>query len=86
MLAACRVHKNIKLAGKVAGKIFRVDPENMGAYILLSNIYSAARRWKDVENLRISMRNKGMRKKPVCSWVEVNNKVQAFVAGDKSHP
>jgi pentatricopeptide repeat protein len=86
LLAACRVHKNVELAEKVAEKIFRVDPENMGAYILLSNIYSAARRWKDVAHLRLSMRKKGMKKKPACSWIEVNNKVHAFVAGDKSHP
>ncbi|KAL0015296.1 hypothetical protein SO802_002365 [Lithocarpus litseifolius] len=86
LLAACRVHKTVELAEKVAGKIFRVDPENMGAYILLSNIYSAARRWKDVANLRISMRKKGMKKKPACSWIEVSNKVHAFVAGDESHP
>ena len=86
LLAACRVHKNVELAEKVAEKIFRVDPENMGAYILLSNIYSAARRWKDVAHLRLSMRKKGMKKKPACSWIEVDNKVHAFVAGDKSHP
>jgi pentatricopeptide repeat protein len=86
LLAACRVRKNVELAEKVADKIFRVDPENIGAYILLSNIYSAARRWKDAANLRISMRNKGMKKKPACSWIEVKNKAHAFVAGDKSHP
>ncbi|KAK9283787.1 hypothetical protein L1049_012039 [Liquidambar formosana] len=86
LLAACRVHKNIELAEKVAEKIFRIDPENIGAHILLSNVYSAARRWKDASKLRISMRAKGMRKKPACSWIEVKNKVHAFVAGDKSHP
>jgi pentatricopeptide repeat protein len=86
LLAACRVHKNVELAEKVADKIFRVDPENIGAYILLSNIYSAARRWKDAANLRISLKKKGMKKKPACSWIEVKNKTHAFVAGDKSHP
>ncbi|KAG2727880.1 hypothetical protein I3760_01G180100 [Carya illinoinensis] len=86
LLSACRVQKNVELAEKVAEKIFRVDPENMGAYILLSNIYSAARRWKDVEKLRIFIRNKGMKKKPACSWIEVKTKVHAFVSGDQSHP
>lgn len=85
LLAACRVHKNVELAEKVAEKIFLVDPENMGAYVLLSNIYSAARRWKEAAKLRISMRDKGMKKIPACSWIEVKNKVHAFVAGDNSH-
>ncbi|KAL5542283.1 hypothetical protein UlMin_009993 [Ulmus minor] len=86
LLAACRVHKNIEMAEKVSKKIFMVDPENIGAYILMSNIYAAERRWKDVSKLRITMRNKGMKKKPACSWIEVKNNVHVFVAGDKSHP
>ncbi|CAL5347445.1 unnamed protein product [Camellia sinensis] len=86
LLAACRVHKNIELAEKVAEKIFTADPDNMGAYVVLSNTYSAAGRWKDAAKLRTTMRDKGMRKKPACSWIEVKNKVHAFVAGDESHP
>ncbi|XP_024026813.1 putative pentatricopeptide repeat-containing protein At3g23330 isoform X2 [Morus notabilis] len=86
ILAGCRVHKNVELAAKVAEKIFTVDPGNMGAYVILSNIYAAARRWKDVARLRVSMKKRGMRKKPACSWIEVGNKVHAFVAGDESHP
>ncbi|XP_052188334.1 putative pentatricopeptide repeat-containing protein At3g23330 [Diospyros lotus] len=86
LLAACRIHKKINLAEKVAEKIFAVEPDNMGAYVLLSNTYSAAGRWKDAAKLRIFMRDKGMKKKPACSWIEVKNKVHAFVAGDKSHP
>ncbi|KAJ7942859.1 Pentatricopeptide repeat-containing protein [Quillaja saponaria] len=86
LLAACRVHKNVDLAEKVAGKLFAIDPQNMGAYILLSNIYSAARRWKDAAKLRTFMREKGMKKKPACSWIEVGNTVHTFMAGDKAHP
>ncbi|PRQ30964.1 putative tetratricopeptide-like helical domain-containing protein [Rosa chinensis] len=44
LLAACGVHKNVELAEKVAEKIFVVDPENSGSYVLLSNIYSAAKK------------------------------------------
>ncbi|PON94783.1 DYW domain containing protein [Trema orientale] len=86
LLAGCRVHKNIELAEKVSQKIFMADPEHMAPYVLLSNIYAGAGRWKEVAKLRISMRDRGMRKKPACSWIEVKNKVHAFVAGDKSHP
>ncbi|KAF8401916.1 hypothetical protein HHK36_012867 [Tetracentron sinense] len=86
LLAACRVHKNIELAEKVAKKIFKLDPENMGSYILLSNIYSAAGRWNEAAKLRVAMKGRGMRKKPACSWIEVKNKVHAFMAGDNSHP
>jgi pentatricopeptide repeat protein len=85
LLSACRVHKNVDLAEKVAEKIFEVDPENTGAYILLSNTYAAGQRWKDVAKLQYLMRNKGIKKSPAFSWIEVKNKAPAFVSGDKSH-
>ncbi|XP_019181336.1 PREDICTED: putative pentatricopeptide repeat-containing protein At3g23330 [Ipomoea nil] len=86
LLSACRVHKNVELAEKVANEITKVDPENLGPYVLLSNMYSVTGRWKDALKLRKNMKKKGMRKTPACSWVEVKNKVHAFVSGDKSHP
>ncbi|KAL3507620.1 hypothetical protein ACH5RR_033002 [Cinchona calisaya] len=86
LLSACRVHKNIEMAEKVAKEIFIIDPEYTGAYALLSNMYGVAGRWKEAQKLRITMKRKGMTKKPACSWIEVKNKVHAFVAGDKSHP
>ncbi|BAT72707.1 hypothetical protein LR48_Vigan325s004500 [Vigna angularis] len=86
LLAACRAHKNIELAEKVVDKILLVDPENMGAYVMMSNIYSAAQRWRDAAKLRVHVRKKGLKKTPGCSWIEVGNKVHTFLAGDESHP
>lgn len=86
LLAACRAHKSVELAEKVVDKLLLIDPENMGAYVLMSNIYSAARRWKDAARLRIHMRKKGLKKIPACSWIEVGKEVHTFMAGDKSHP
>lgn len=86
LLSACRVHKNVELAEKVANEITKVDLENLGPYVLLSNMYSVTGRWKDALKLRKNMKRKGMKKTPACSWVEVKNKVHAFVSGDKSHP
>ncbi|KDP40347.1 hypothetical protein JCGZ_02345 [Jatropha curcas] len=86
LLAACRVHKNVDMAEKVAEKIFEDDPENVGAYVLLSNTYAAARRWEEVSKLRVLMRDKGLKKNTACSWIEVKNRMHAFVSGDKSHP
>ncbi|XP_016432389.2 putative pentatricopeptide repeat-containing protein At3g23330 [Nicotiana tabacum] len=86
LLSACRVHKNVDLAEKVAKEMTTTDPGNMGPYLLLSNMYSAAGRWKDASKLRTNMKKKGMRKPPACSWIEVRNKVHGFVSGDTSHP
>ena len=32
------------------------------------------------------MRDRGLRKKPGCSWIEVNKRIHVFVAEDISHP
>ncbi|KAK9748095.1 hypothetical protein RND81_02G035700 [Saponaria officinalis] len=86
LLAACRKHKNVEMAEKVAAEVFKLEPENMGAYVLMSNIYSASKRWKEAAQVRTSMRKKGIIKKPACTWIEVKNKLHTFTAGDKSHP
>ncbi|XP_009413734.2 putative pentatricopeptide repeat-containing protein At3g23330 [Musa acuminata AAA Group] len=86
LLGACRVHKNAKLAEKVAAKIFDIEPKNMGSHVLMSNIYSAAGRWNEAAKLRMTMKDKGMKKQPACSWIEIKNELHAFVAHDTSHP
>ncbi|GAB4845290.1 hypothetical protein Ancab_038699 [Ancistrocladus abbreviatus] len=86
MLGASRIHGNTKLGEKAAEILFEREPDNSGMYILLSNLYAAAGRWDDVHMMRLKMRDKGVKKVPGYSWVEVQNKIHAFSAGDSSHP
>eukprot|EP01018_Ginkgo_biloba_P013169 Gb_21054 [translate_table: standard] len=86
LLGACKIHNNIELGEYVAELLFELDPKNAAPYVLLSNIYAAAGRWEDSENVRRMMKDKKVKKKPGCSWIEVNKQVHAFVVGDRSHP
>eukprot|EP01018_Ginkgo_biloba_P036700 Gb_40432 [translate_table: standard] len=86
LLAACRIHCNIELGEHIAEHLFYLEPENAGCYVLLSNIYAAAGRWDDVAKVRTMMKGRGLKKKPGCSFIEVNNRVHAFFVGDRSHP
>eukprot|EP01018_Ginkgo_biloba_P001174 Gb_31190 [translate_table: standard] len=86
LLGAFRVNDNIELAEYVAEHLLELDPKNATPYVLLSNIYAAAGRWNDIENVRTMMINRGVKKKPGCSWIEVNQQVYSFVVGDRSHP
>eukprot|EP01018_Ginkgo_biloba_P008463 Gb_26310 [translate_table: standard] len=86
LLGACRIHNNIELAEHVAERLFESDDKKAAHYVLLSNIYAEAGRWDDVENLRNMMKHRSVKKIPGCSWIEVNNKVYAFLIGDRSHP
>lgn len=85
LLAACRRHRNLEIAEIAAGKLFILEPENSGNYVLLSNTYAGVGMWKEVDNLRALLKCQGMKKNPGCSWIEVNGKVHLFLGGDTSH-
>lgn len=86
LLGACRVYNNMDIGLEAADKLFELAPKQSGYYILLSNIYAKAGRWKDVTTVRSIMKGKGIKKMPGVSNVELNNMVHTFLAGDTSHP
>lgn len=86
LLSACATHVNVELGIRAAECLLELEPGEDAAYILLANIYSAAGRWDDRANLRKLMREKGLKKEPGCSWIDVKNKVHAFFAEETSHP
>jgi len=86
LLGACRVHKNVQLAEKAAKEILELEPENGAVYVLLCNIYAACKKWENLHNVRKMMMERGIKKIPGCSLMEMNGIVYEFVAGDKSHP
>ncbi|KAL6894542.1 hypothetical protein ACP4OV_008640 [Aristida adscensionis] len=86
LLGACRIHKNIDLGKQVSKMIQKLGPEGTGNFVLLSNIFSAAGRFDEAEEVRIIQKVKGFKKSPGCSWIEINGSLHAFVGGDQSHP
>ncbi|XP_027339482.1 pentatricopeptide repeat-containing protein At1g14470 [Abrus precatorius] len=70
LLNATRIHKRVELGELAADKLFKVEPHNSGNYVLLSNIYALAGRWKDVDKVRDKMREQGVNKTTARSWVE----------------
>ncbi|PKA53994.1 Putative pentatricopeptide repeat-containing protein [Apostasia shenzhenica] len=86
LLGACRVHSNMSVGLISADHLFRLVPKQSGYYVLLSNIYARAGRWKDVSVVRSLMASKGIKKSPGCSIVEIGGKVYNFYIGDRSHP
>ncbi|KAK9159944.1 hypothetical protein Syun_006285 [Stephania yunnanensis] len=73
LLGGCVIHEDVELGELAAKKLFKLEPNNTGNYILLSKIYAAAGRWEDVENVRTTMSEMGLRKTPGCSSIEVKN-------------
>ncbi|KAF3601684.1 hypothetical protein F2Q69_00033456 [Brassica cretica] len=86
LLCGCRIHHDVKLAERVAERVFELEPENTGYYVLMANIYAEAEKWEEVKRLRKRIGQRGLRKNPGCSWIEIKGRVNIFVAGDSSHP
>lgn len=86
LLAACRKNRNLPLAELAARKLFSIEPENTGNFVLLSNMYAEAGMWKEVDSLRNIVKSLGMKKSPGCSWIEIDGIAHLFLGGDTSHP
>lgn len=86
LLGACRICGDIELATQVAKRLLEIEPEEHCTYVLLSDIYGNLRRWDEVGFVKRLMRDRGVKKVPGWSWVELKNEVHSFNAEDHSHP
>ncbi|KAH9313012.1 hypothetical protein KI387_028047 [Taxus chinensis] len=86
LLAACRTHANSDIGQRAAEKVFELGEQPPSTYVILSNIYAEAGRWNDVAKVRTMMKDRGVKKAPGLSWIEIKNQVHSFVIGDRSHP
>ncbi|XP_059633359.1 pentatricopeptide repeat-containing protein At1g08070, chloroplastic-like isoform X2 [Cornus florida] len=86
LLGGCRIYANAEVGERVGKRLINLQPQHSGRYILLSNIYAAAKRWDDARKVRNLMKTKGVAKVPGVSVIELKGIVYRFVAGDWSHP
>lgn len=85
-LSACCIHHNVQLAEIAAQNAFLLNPKGIGAFVSLSNLYAAEKRWSDVDRVRTAARMHGLKKPPGCSLIELDMEIHRFLVGDKSHP
>lgn len=76
------MHGNIEIAERAAEKLFESQPDDISSCILLSNIYADLKRWNDVAKLRTMLVDRGVKKEPGCSWIEINGKLHVFLSQD----
>ncbi|KAL5736918.1 hypothetical protein ACOSP7_031372 [Xanthoceras sorbifolium] len=85
LLGSCRNHGNRKLAELVANHVFKLDPTSIGYRVLLANMFEEFGRLNEFVRVRSEIKDMGLKKQPGCSWIEVNNNIHIFMAGDGSH-
>ncbi|KAA8545320.1 hypothetical protein F0562_020104 [Nyssa sinensis] len=85
LLGACRNHGDLEMGREVADKLFEIEPNNPGNYVLLCNMYTRNGRLEEANEVRRLMGVNGVRKEPGCSWMDVKNETFVFTAHDRSH-
>ncbi|KAK7822492.1 pentatricopeptide repeat-containing protein [Quercus suber] len=86
LIGVCRIHGNIELGRKAAECLIELEPQSSAPYVLLSSIYAVLGRWELVEKVRKLMDERQVRKERAVSWIEIENKVNAFTVADRFHP
>ncbi|KAL4586852.1 hypothetical protein LXL04_011497 [Taraxacum kok-saghyz] len=72
LLGASRVYSDVKTGEEVARLLAEIDPESTLPFVVLSSIYAAEGRWKDVEKVRNEMDRKRLKKISGVSSVIMN--------------
>ncbi|KAG5062152.1 hypothetical protein GLYMA_02G043900v4 [Glycine max] len=85
LLGACRIHKNMELAELAAEKLFVLDPDNAGRYVILAQMYEDAERWQDAARVRKVVKDKEIKKPIGYSSVELESGHQKFGVNDETH-
>ncbi|KAK7273401.1 hypothetical protein RIF29_14450 [Crotalaria pallida] len=85
LLTACRMHENFELGKLAAEKLYGMEPEKICNYVVLLNIYNSSGKLKEAAGVLHTLKRKGLRMLPACSWIEVEKQPYAFLCGDKSH-
>ncbi|CAL5372999.1 unnamed protein product [Camellia sinensis] len=85
LLTACRVHKNFVLGKFAAEKIYGMGPEKLSNYVVLLNIYNRSGKLEEAAGVVQTLKRRGLRMLPVCTWIEIKKQSHVFLSGDKQH-
>lgn len=71
LLSSCRTYGDLELAELAVKELINLEPCNSGNYVLLSNICAEQGNWDKVEEVRVLMREKDVKKEPGQSVIGV---------------
>ncbi|XP_047322369.1 pentatricopeptide repeat-containing protein At4g35130, chloroplastic [Impatiens glandulifera] len=86
LLKGSRHNKNLKIAEVAVENVCKLEHDNTGCYVLLSNMYEEAGRIGDAKRVKRLMKERGLKKTVGCSIVEIGDgRIHKFINSDKSH-
>ncbi|WMV21156.1 hypothetical protein MTR67_014541 [Solanum verrucosum] len=80
LLSASVMNRNLELAEMAAGKALELEPHDDGVYVLLWNLYNSGNMLEHASRTVKMMRDQRIKKKPGCSWIEINGILHEFMA------
>ncbi|KAG6525896.1 hypothetical protein ZIOFF_015869 [Zingiber officinale] len=86
LLSSCRRHGYVELGDVIARKILELEPYHSGAFVQLSSMLASASKWREVQEIRKIMKERGVQNRCGWSWFELDGTVHEFVIGVNSHP
>uniref|UniRef100_A0A0D3HQY8 DYW domain-containing protein n=1 Tax=Oryza barthii TaxID=65489 RepID=A0A0D3HQY8_9ORYZ len=86
LIRACGIHGKLELGEKMIAELMRLEPDDSGNHVLISNFYARTNRWEDAKKVRKEMKSMGIDKNPGSSLVDINGVLHEFLVGDKTHP
>ncbi|XP_076901059.1 putative pentatricopeptide repeat-containing protein At3g25970 [Bidens hawaiensis] len=85
LLGACRLCGDVEMATRVGKSLLELEPYEHCTYVLLCDLYGHNKWWDEIAGLKRIMKEKGVKKVPGWSWIEVGNQVHSFNAASYSH-
>ncbi|CAN0843594.1 Pentatricopeptide repeat-containing protein At2g40720 [Linum grandiflorum] len=82
ILSSSRAHHNVDLGEVAAAELLKNEPSKCSNYAHILNIYGEDELWDRAAKLRAVMKEKGVKKKGGCSWIEVRNRVHVLCSAD----
>ncbi|KAL0658498.1 hypothetical protein Bca4012_079083 [Brassica carinata] len=72
-------------ADRIARLLLERYPDDASTYTSLFSLYASGESWDAAREVKLKMKEVGLKKKPGCSWIEINEQVCHFFAEDRSH-
>lgn len=85
LFSACCLHRDHSLGDRIARLLLERYPDDASTYTSLFSLYASGESWDAAREVKLKMKEVGLKKKPGCSWIEINEQVCHFFAEDRSH-
>lgn len=86
VLGACRKWRDVELGRRAFEYAVGLDKDNATAYVLMSNIYSAAQMRKEAKGVQAArMKSRAWKQPGRSQWTDMGGVAHCFTAGDQGH-